>query len=219
MLAASYSRVRPEPLAADRTRSLPGLWHGDASWSPRVGTDGWRSGQNAWVSFGKQGMVTSRKRRSVGYRPAFRHWRDLRWLVLYLAMLEPLAYLMWADYRKKAYKQLDELIPDWQHSMAWATSHVMGFDDDEAECPGHVPDWMLETSDLETKEEQAAPQSAPTGPLAQVENQGVDRVEDQQDVELVAVQATRPTPSVAIEAPEVEAPAHLTGGGDNLQIG
>ena len=28
VLALSYSRVRPEPLAADRTRSLPGLWHG-----------------------------------------------------------------------------------------------------------------------------------------------------------------------------------------------
>src|ERR1017187_10573737 len=40
MLAVSYSRVRPGPPAADRTRSLPGLWHGDASWSPRVGTDG-----------------------------------------------------------------------------------------------------------------------------------------------------------------------------------
>src|ERR1017187_904000 len=40
MLAAFYSRVRPEPPAANRTRSLPGLWHGDASWSPRVGTDG-----------------------------------------------------------------------------------------------------------------------------------------------------------------------------------
>src|ERR1035441_158981 len=39
MLAAS-SRVRPEPPAANRTRSLPGLRHGDASWSPRVGTDG-----------------------------------------------------------------------------------------------------------------------------------------------------------------------------------
>ena len=171
---------------------------------------------NAWKAH--NGNEGRKERTIVGYRPAFRHWRDLRWLVLYLAMLEPLAYLMWADYRKKAYKQLDELIPDWQHSMAWATSHVMGFDDDEAECPGHVPDWMLETSDLETKEEQAAPQSAPTGPLAQVENQGVDRVEDQQDVELVAVQATRPTPSVAIEAPEVEAPAHLTGGGDNLLL-
>src|ERR1019366_4961966 len=29
-----------KPPAANRTRSLPGLWHGDASWSPRVGTDG-----------------------------------------------------------------------------------------------------------------------------------------------------------------------------------
>jgi hypothetical protein len=37
MLAVSYSRVRPEPPAADRARSLPGLWHGDASWSPRTG--------------------------------------------------------------------------------------------------------------------------------------------------------------------------------------
>ena len=38
-LAVSCSRVRPEPTAADRTRSLPGLWHGDASWSPCSGAD------------------------------------------------------------------------------------------------------------------------------------------------------------------------------------
>ena len=31
------SRVRPEPPAADRKWSFPRLWHGDASWSPRVG--------------------------------------------------------------------------------------------------------------------------------------------------------------------------------------
>ncbi len=40
LLAVSYSRVRPEPPAAHRTRSLPGLWHGDASWSPRLATGG-----------------------------------------------------------------------------------------------------------------------------------------------------------------------------------
>ncbi len=28
VLAVSYSRVRPKPPAAHRTRSLPGLWHG-----------------------------------------------------------------------------------------------------------------------------------------------------------------------------------------------
>lgn len=39
MLAVPYSRVRPEPTAADRARSLPGLWHGDASWSPCGGTN------------------------------------------------------------------------------------------------------------------------------------------------------------------------------------
>src|SRR5208283_1075602 len=32
MLAFPHSRVWPEPTAADRTRSLPGLWHGYASW-------------------------------------------------------------------------------------------------------------------------------------------------------------------------------------------
>jgi hypothetical protein len=31
MLAISHMRVRPEPPAADRARSLPGLWLGDAS--------------------------------------------------------------------------------------------------------------------------------------------------------------------------------------------
>ena len=39
MLAVPYSRIRPEPPAADRTRSLPGLWHGDPSWSPPVSPD------------------------------------------------------------------------------------------------------------------------------------------------------------------------------------
>jgi hypothetical protein len=55
MLAASNSRVRPEPLAADRTRSLPGLWHGDASWSPRVGTDGRRLRSECLDQFWKAG--------------------------------------------------------------------------------------------------------------------------------------------------------------------
>jgi hypothetical protein len=58
LLALSYSRVRPEPLAADRTRSLPDLWHGDALWSPRVGA---ASVQDAWVSFGKYRWVTFRE--------------------------------------------------------------------------------------------------------------------------------------------------------------
>src|ERR1017187_9525141 len=37
MLPVAYSRIWPEPPAANRRRSLPGLCHGDASWSPRVG--------------------------------------------------------------------------------------------------------------------------------------------------------------------------------------
>src|ERR1039458_9812748 len=63
MLAATYSRVWAEPLAADRTRSLPGLWHGDASGHHALVRET-GSGQNAWVSFGKQGWVNSRERRS-----------------------------------------------------------------------------------------------------------------------------------------------------------
>lgn len=35
MLPVSHSFIRPEPPAADRAGSLPGLWHGDASSSPR----------------------------------------------------------------------------------------------------------------------------------------------------------------------------------------
>src|ERR1039457_4326029 len=62
MLAATYSRVWAEPLAADRTRSLPGLWHGDASGHHALVRET-GSGQNAWVSFGKQGWVNSRERR------------------------------------------------------------------------------------------------------------------------------------------------------------
>jgi hypothetical protein len=61
VLAVSYSRVRPEPPAADRTRSLPGLWHGDASWSPRVSADSPGSDQNAWVTSGKHRWVNSRE--------------------------------------------------------------------------------------------------------------------------------------------------------------
>ena len=34
-LPLSYPRVRPKPSTTDRARSLPGLWHGDASSSPR----------------------------------------------------------------------------------------------------------------------------------------------------------------------------------------
>jgi hypothetical protein len=61
MLAVTYSRVRPEPPTANRTRSLPGLWHGDASGHHALVRET-GSGQNAWVSFGKQGWVTSRER-------------------------------------------------------------------------------------------------------------------------------------------------------------
>jgi hypothetical protein len=34
-LPLTYTRVRPEPSTTNRARSLPGLWHGDPSWSPR----------------------------------------------------------------------------------------------------------------------------------------------------------------------------------------
>ena len=40
VLAISCPRVRPEPPAANRTRSLPGLWHGDDSTSSRLGPHG-----------------------------------------------------------------------------------------------------------------------------------------------------------------------------------
>ena len=43
VLAITYSRVWPEPPPADRTRSLPGLWHGDASSSSPIGAK-FRSG-------------------------------------------------------------------------------------------------------------------------------------------------------------------------------
>jgi hypothetical protein len=56
MLAVSYSRVWPEPTAADRTRSLPGLWHGDASWSPCGGTDDPRLRSECLGHFWKAGV-------------------------------------------------------------------------------------------------------------------------------------------------------------------
>src|SRR4051812_26772039 len=37
-LSTSDSRIRPKPLPTDRARSLPGLWHGDPSSSPRPDT-------------------------------------------------------------------------------------------------------------------------------------------------------------------------------------
>ena len=63
-LPDSYSRIRPEPPAADRAWSLPGLGHrDDLSVSSRVASP--RSGQNAWVTFGEHRWVTSRERRSL----------------------------------------------------------------------------------------------------------------------------------------------------------
>lgn len=69
MLAVSYSRVRPKPPAAYRTRSLPGLWHGELLSSPPARAEGWvQSVQNRWVSFGEQTWVTSRERRRFVWR-------------------------------------------------------------------------------------------------------------------------------------------------------
>jgi len=67
-LSDPYSRVRPEPPATDHARSLPGLGHRDdlSSSSPPAPPPGDRSSaQNAWVSSGEQGWVSSRKRRSA----------------------------------------------------------------------------------------------------------------------------------------------------------
>jgi len=63
VLPVAYSRVWPEPSPADRTRSLPGIWHGDASSSPRPALGDRSSDQAAWVSFREQRRVSSRERR------------------------------------------------------------------------------------------------------------------------------------------------------------
>jgi hypothetical protein len=60
--AAAFTPAQ-QPPPANRTRSLPGLWHGDASGHHALVRET-GSGQNAWVSFGKQGWVNSRERRS-----------------------------------------------------------------------------------------------------------------------------------------------------------
>src|ERR1017187_9227867 len=52
--AAAFTPAQ-QPPPANRTRSLPGLWHGDASGHHAL-VRGTGSGQNAWVSFGKQGV-------------------------------------------------------------------------------------------------------------------------------------------------------------------
>ena len=74
MLADSYTRIRPEPLAADRTRSLPGLSHGDATIVTTARPDRRASVQNAWVNFGEHRWVNSRERRRIGFpvRPRMR---------------------------------------------------------------------------------------------------------------------------------------------------
>jgi Protein of unknown function DUF86 len=62
-LPVSCSLTRPEPPAADRAWSLPGLWHrDDLSLSSRAGAAG--SGQNAWVTFGEHKWVNFPERRS-----------------------------------------------------------------------------------------------------------------------------------------------------------
>ena len=62
-LPVSCSQTRPEPPAADRAWSLPGLWHrDDLSLSSRAGSP--RSGQNDWVTFGEHRWVNSPERRS-----------------------------------------------------------------------------------------------------------------------------------------------------------
>jgi len=52
----SLPRIRPEPPEADRTWSLPGLWHGDASWSPPFGADGPRLRSKCLGHFWKAGV-------------------------------------------------------------------------------------------------------------------------------------------------------------------
>lgn len=63
VLTVSHSWIRPEPPAADRARSLPGLGHRDPS-SPCLARRR-ASVQAPWVTSGKQGWVNSRERRSA----------------------------------------------------------------------------------------------------------------------------------------------------------
>ena len=61
-LPVSCSQTRPEPPAADRAWSLPGLWHrDDLSLSSRAGAAA--SAQNAWVTFGEHRWVSFGERR------------------------------------------------------------------------------------------------------------------------------------------------------------
>ncbi|MGD0499631.1 MAG: hypothetical protein ABSC23_14480 [Bryobacteraceae bacterium] len=95
--------------------------------------------------------------KKLKFRPSYRRWNDLQWLLLYLVRMEPLAYLLWDGYRQKAVDILDERIPDWQNSMAWATRNVIGIpgDDDEEKEPenaGKVPDWVAGYEDDEIRE-------------------------------------------------------------------
>ena len=76
-LPRSYPRVRPKPSATDRARSLPGLWHGDASSSPRHTAVRFRS---EWLGhfwkaevghFSRVPKSSSRSMLSTENRPAF----------------------------------------------------------------------------------------------------------------------------------------------------
>ena len=72
-LPVSCSQTRPEPPAADRAWSLPGLWHrDDLSLSSRAGAAA--SAQNAWVTFGEHRWVSfgERRRKWINERPIAR---------------------------------------------------------------------------------------------------------------------------------------------------
>ena len=97
MLAIPYSRVRPEPTAADRTRSLPGLWHGDASWSPCGGTDGPRLKSECLGHFWQAGV--GKFSRAPKYVPSSRNLADssLQEVLSYGAIRRPAAFGDWAS--------------------------------------------------------------------------------------------------------------------------
>jgi hypothetical protein len=96
-----------------------------------------------------------RKEREIDdYHGSYTRWDEIQDLLLYLVRMEPLAWLMWKDYRDKAFQRLDDLIPDWKHSMAWATRKVLGEAVDEgdyAQCDdpgeGSFSTWPLGDDD------------------------------------------------------------------------
>jgi hypothetical protein len=85
------------------------------------------------------------------YKPVYRSWEELQWLLLHLVTLEPTAAESWEAYRTTCYTKLDDLVPHWKRSMKWAAIQVLGVEEvgnaDDGWCadaPESTPAWVID---------------------------------------------------------------------------